>query len=247
MSQTVARAIAILEYVSTSPRTQTEVAEKLGVHRSTALRLLETLTVSGLVRRWEDGRYGVGYRLAGLAQIALEQFDLAKIARPYLQELCEISTHTVHLAVLERDRIVYADKLEPPRSIRLYSQIGQAVCLHTAGVSKAILAFQREERVRDILMSCEFERYTDTTITNLDGFLRQLDVTRARGWAVDDGEFEDYVNCVAMPVRTASGDVLAAVSVTALKARADLEQLKSILPQLDHAVTAISKEFGWRE
>ncbi|MDV3124230.1 IclR family transcriptional regulator [Mycobacterium sp. 21AC1] len=247
MSQTVARAIEILEYVSTTPRTQTEVAKHLGVHRSTALRLLETLTTSGLVRRWDNGRYGVGYRLAGLAALALEQFDLAKITRPHLQELCEISTHTVHLAVLERDRIVYADKVEPPRSIRLYSQIGQPVCFHTAGVSKAILAYQPENRVRSMLAGHEFERHTDTTITDLEEFVAQLRTTRDNGFAVDDGEFEDYVNCIAMPIRDATGEVLAAVSVTALKARADLESLTRLLPDLGRAVTTISKELGWRQ
>jgi len=246
MSQTVARAIEILEFVSIKPRTPSEVGKHLDVHRSTALRLLETLTESSITRRHPDGRYGVGYRLAGLAQLALEQFDLTPITRPFLAELCEITTHTVHLAVLERNRIVYADKLEPPKSVRLYSQIGQAVTLNTAGVSKAILAFQNAELVHRLLATCDFARHTATTITTQAGFLDQLEIVRQRGWAVDDGEFEDYVNCVAMPVRDSSGQVMAAVSVTALKARADLSDLELLLPALADTTTSISRELGWK-
>ncbi|WP_028923284.1 IclR family transcriptional regulator [Pseudonocardia acaciae] len=246
MSQTVARAIEILEYVCIEPRTQSDVAQMLGVHRSTALRLLETLAERGLVRRRGDGRYGVGYRLAGMAQQALDQFDLAQVARPCLTELCRATTHTVHLAVLERDQIVYADKLEPPRSVRLYSQIGLPVSLHTAGVSKAILALLPADRVEAMLAHCTFERHTDTTITDRAAFLAELDAVRERGWSVDDGEFEDYVNCIAMPVRDATGEVMAAVSVTSLKARADLTALEPLLPQLRAVTSTISHELGWR-
>ncbi|MDI5972308.1 IclR family transcriptional regulator [Streptomyces sp. SL13] len=246
MSQTVARAIEILEFVSQEPRNPADVARHLDVHRSTALRLLETLTESALTRRHADGRYGVGYRLAGLAQLALEQFDLSHVARPHLARLCERSTHTVHLAVLDGDRVIYADKLEPPRSVRLYSQVGLPVALHAAGVAKAILAFRSPATTERLLRGCRFEPHTGTTLTDRDAYLAQLADVRARGWAVDDGEFEDYVNCVAMPIRDASGEVTAAVSVTALKARAGLPELHQLLPALGEAASAISKELGWK-
>lgn len=247
MSQTVARAIEILELVSAQPRTQSEVAELLGVHRSTALRLLETLAESGLVRRGDHGRYAVGYRLAGLAHLAIDQFEVASLAHAHLAELSEISGHTVHLAVLERDRIVYADKIDPPRSIRLYSQIGHAVCLHTAGVSKAILAYCDDDVVDRLIAGHDFERHTDSTITSRAAFLNELGRVRERGYAADDGEFEDYVNCIAMPVRDHTGEVTAAVSVTSLKARADLEQLLLLLPALRNTTDTLSNELGWKQ
>lgn len=246
MSQTVARAIEILEFVSIEPRTPTEVGKHLDVHRSTALRLLETLTESAITRRHPDGRYGVGYRLAGLAQLAIEQFDLTAVTRPFLARLAATTTHTVHMAVLEGDRIVYADKLEPPQSVRLFSQIGQAVTLTTAGVSKAILAYHSAEQVQRILTTAHFARYTATSITTKAAFLDQLEIVRQRGWAVDDGELEDYVNCIAMPVRDSSGQVIAAVSLTALKARATMADLELLLPALTDTTTSLSKELGWK-
>lgn len=247
MSQTVRRAIDILEFVARRPRTQTEVGEHLGVHRSTALRILESLTEGGLARRLPDGRYAVGHRLAGLAHLALEQFGLKDVAGEHLRLLGERCGHTVHLAALEGERIVYVDKVDPVDGVRLYSQIGRPVTLHTAGVAKAILAYVPRERADALLADCDFAPHTSTTITSPDAYRKALAEARARGWAVDDGEYEDFVNCVAVPVRDSSGEIVAAASVTALKARADLGALESdVLPDLMTTADTISKELGWR-
>ncbi|WP_338699119.1 IclR family transcriptional regulator [Streptomyces sp. Q6] len=247
MSQTVRRAIDILEFVARKPRTQTEVGEHLGVHRSTALRILESLTDGGLARRLPDGRYAVGHRLAGLAQLALEQFGLKDIAQERLRALGERCGHTVHLAALEGGQILYVDKIDPVDGVRLYAQIGRPVRPHTAAVAKAILAHIPRAQAAELLATCDFKAYTATTITSPDRFGTVLDETRARGFAVDDGEYEDYVNCLAVPVRDSGGDVVAAVSVTALKARADLAALEAdVLPDLLSTAATISKELGWR-
>jgi DNA-binding IclR family transcriptional regulator len=246
VSQSIHRAAEVLEFVGVRPRTQAEVAEHLAVHRSTALRILATLTECGLARRREDGRYGVGYRLAGLAQLAIEQFDLAGVARPHLRGLGEQCGHTIHLAALADHGIVYAEKIDQPGMVRLYSQVGQKVSLHTAGVAKAILAFQPDGVVEAMLATTDFARYTDTTITSREQYRAELARVAERGWSVDDGEHEGFVNCVAMPVRDASGRVSAAVSITALKAKATLDDLGLLLPRLSEATTTISEELGWR-
>jgi DNA-binding IclR family transcriptional regulator len=247
MSQSIHRAAEILELVSVEPRTQSEVAQHLGVHRSTAMRMLQALTETGLTRRHADGRYGVGYRLSGLALTAREQFDLANIARPTLAELGKECRYTLHLAALDGDRIVYIDKIEQPGMVRLYSQIGQPVVLHTAGVSKAILAYQPREIVDRMLVGQEYTPYTDTTITSRAAFDDELERTRVRGWAIDDAEYESFVNCIAMPVRDASNDVIAAVSITALKESAGLSALQDWQGRLSEVVQTISYDIGWRE
>ncbi|WP_026820564.1 IclR family transcriptional regulator [Arthrobacter castelli] len=246
MSQSIQRAADILEFVSIRPRTPSEVAEHLQVHRSTALRMLQTLSETGLARRRNDGLYGVGYRLTGLAHVAQEQFDLAAVAKPHLAALGESCSHTIHLAELQGRSIAYVDKIEQPGMVRLYSQIGQPVVLHTSGVSKAILAHQSAAVVDAMLESCSFESYTDATITSPDAFRRELDHVRDQGWAVDAGEYEDYVNCIAMPLHDAGGAVFASASITSLKARADLDELQQLAPRLKEVTTSISKEIGWR-
>ena len=246
MAQTVERAIEIIEFTSAAPRSLTEVAEHLGVHRSTAFRLLRTLTDGGLTRQREDGRYGVGYRLAGLAELAYKQFDLRNLAHDHLVTLSEASGHTVHLAAIEGDGIVYVDKIDQIGGFGHYSQIGKPVRLHTAAVGKAILSQQSEDVISAMILRCDFERFTESTISTPEALRSELQVARARGWAIDDGEMEVYLNCIAAPIRQSSGVAVAAVSVTALKAKADLARLESeVLPQLLLTTAAISKELGW--
>lgn len=244
-SNGIQRAFEMLEFVCVQPRSQSEVAAHFDIYRSTAMRTLDSLVETGLARRHADGRYGAGYRLAGLAQLALEQFDLSQIARPFLEELAGECQHTIHLAALDGRSIVYADKIDQPGMVRLYSQIGQAVTLHTAGVSKAILAYQNADVVAEVLASADFVPKTQNTITSLEAFQAELQTVLRQGYAVDDAEFEDFINCVAMPIRDSTNQVVAAVSITALKARADLHQLRLLLPRLTEITTLISKELGW--
>lgn len=247
MAQSVQRAIDVPELVSLRPCTVSHVVGARGVHQTTALRLLQTLADGGLARRRENGRYGVGYRLAGLAALALEQSDLRAVARPHLKQLGDACSYTVDLSALGGGGIVNVDKVEPVRGPRLSSQIGRPAYLHTAGVRKAVLAHQSDSRLRDELLArCAFERYTSTTITSREAFLRDLPATLDREWPTDDRELEDYATCLGAPVRDSTGAVTAAVSVTALRAGTELAALQDLVPRLLDAVGAISKELGWR-
>lgn len=246
MSQSIARAAGILEVLAAGPQSQSAVAVALGVHRSTALRLLEALSESGLVRRGEDQRYRLGYRLQGLAASAEEQFELKAAARPHLAALQQATGITVHFGALEGSVIRYVDKVEPARAVRLYSQIGSPVILHTAGISKAILAFQDSTTLEQLLHGHVYEQFTPTSITGRTGLDRELEQVRERGYAVDNSEHESFIGCIAVPVRSHDGAVRCAVSLTELTARATVPALKSHLGRLTTAADAISKELGWK-
>jgi len=247
VSQTVGRAIDILEFCSDRPRDLKDIADILGVHRTTAMRLVQTLITAGFLRKDDSGRYGVGFRLAGLAQSALEQFDLRALVHPHIIDLSERLGHTVQFAVPEAPHLVYVDKIEPPNSITLNTKIGGFVVVHTAGVSKAILAFLPGPQRDRILETASFEKFTENTITTKDEFLDVLEDVRKNGWAADRGEYESFSNCVAAPVRGHTGAVAGAISITAFKERADLDALKLLLPELLETTHAISAELGWRE
>lgn len=247
MSQTVERAIGVLELISESPRHPADVAASLGVHRTTALRLLQDLCQGGLARKREDGSFAVGYRLAGLAQSALEQFDLRTIAHSHLLELGRKLRLTVHIATVEDGRVFYVDKVDPQGGVRLYSQIGKPVVLHTSGVGKVILAYMSAEERAHVLDGYSYERFTDATVTTADDFAAQLREIREHGWAADDGEYEPYINCVAVPVRDGTGAVRTALSVTALKAQKDLARLQELLPTIRTTARTISRALGWTQ
>jgi DNA-binding IclR family transcriptional regulator len=244
MSQTVSRAIDVLEFCSDRPRRLQEIADRFGVHRTTALRLIQALSAGGFVRKDEYGCYGVGFRLVGLAESALRQFDLRSVVRPHIVALSRRVGNTVQFAVPQEDRIVYVDKEEPAGSIHLDTRIGGFVVLHTAGVSKAILANLEPKRREAFLAGTAFERFTDHTITSRAEFEQRLDTVRAEGWAYDDGEYEEISNCIAAPVWDHAGRPAGSISITTLKPQTDLAGLKEFLPALLETTAAISTELG---
>jgi DNA-binding IclR family transcriptional regulator len=246
MTQTVSRAIEILEFCSIRPRELKEIAAELAVHRTTAMRLVQTLTAGGFVRRDERGRYGVGFRLASLAKPALDQFDLRTVAHPHIAELSEQLGHTIQFAVPQGDRIIYVDKIEPPQAISLNTRIGGFAVIHTAGVSKVILANLDPKQRDAIIGRANFEKFTPTTITSKKALLACLEAVRKQGWSTDDGEYETISNCIAAPVLNHENKLAGGISVTAFRDKADLNRLRELLPNLLMTTTAISKELDWR-
>ncbi|OUZ11606.1 IclR family transcriptional regulator [Aeromicrobium sp. PE09-221] len=246
MSQTVSRAITIMKFIAPEPRSLGEVAQRLDVHKSTALRLLQTLEHGGFARQLSDGRYTVGFAIIPLAQHALDQIDVRSIAHTHLQRLAAQEGHTVHLAQLIGDEIIYVDKVEGSGTVAMGSRIGLPAEGHTAGVAKVILAHLDDLTLEKVIGQLSFRRYTSSTIVTPGAFQHELERIRRRGWAEDDGEKEDYINCVALPVPDASGQVRLGMSVTALRVKAPLAELRERIPEFRRVAAAISRDLGWK-
>lgn len=246
MSQTVARAIDIVGFISSAPRTLGEVAEHLDVHKSTALRLLQTLDEGGFTRHLPNGKYSIGFGLIALAQQSMDQIEIRSIAHPHLQNLAEQFGHTVHLGQYMDDQVVYVDKVEGRGTVAMGSRIGLTAEAHTAGVAKVVLAYLDEAARDRAFKKVTFRRYTPTTILTPTALNTELDLTRERGWAEDDGEKEDYINCVALPIFDSRGTAGFGMSVTTLRAVAPLDQLRDRIPEFRQVALAISRELGWK-
>jgi len=245
MSQSADRAIEIVEFIAEKPQTLTQVALHLEVHKSTALRLLQTLEERGFARRDPTGCYTVGFRMIAVAQQALDNLDIYNVAHQQLMVLRAEMGHTLHLAQLVGTEVIYVDKVEGRGAVRMYSKVGGTAIVHTSGVGKAIVAHLEEPLRQQVLDTLDFRRYTATTIRTAKRFGEELARTGERGWAEDDGEFEEVINCVAVPVRNSRGLVRNAISLTALRALAPLEVLRESVPRLIDIAQAISEEFGW--
>jgi len=246
MSQTVERALRILGLISSSPKSLTQVAEKIGVHKSTALRLLQTLEKADTVRKDSAGKYVLGFGLIPLAESAINQIDTRGIAHPFLEELASEIGHTVHLAQLIDKRVIYVDKVDGGRTAAMGSRIGLPADLHSAAVAKVILAFMHEVHLSPMLDSISFNRYTPTTICSRRDLQIELAKSYQRGWAEDNGEKEDYINCIAIPVFDSSQRVSLGISVTALSAVAGLDSLRNMIPRVAVTGAAISTQLGWK-
>lgn len=245
MSQSLDRALTIVSLCAERPRTLDELASHLDIHRSTAFRLIQTMEKRGFMRRGDESAWHIGPELTGMVMRTLDAVPLRSVAQPHLLDLSRELGHTLHLAELSGPGIVYVDKVEGRGSVRMLSWVGAPVVVHTAGVAKAILAFIRPAVRDSILADVRFERYTDTTITDRDTYLTQLELVRQRGWAHDEGELEAYLNCVAVPVLDNNGHARASVSITALRDIEPLTQLQSHIPLLQEAAHHIALGMGW--
>jgi DNA-binding IclR family transcriptional regulator len=227
--------------------TLTEAAQLLGVHKSTALRILQTLESERFVRKTGAGSYVPGSGLVELSEHALGSMDVRQFAATYLRRLQRETGHTVHLAQLTGDEIIYIDKVDSHAfdAVKLPSRIGGAVSIYASAVGKVILAYLPQEERDRLLSDVVFERYTDTTFADRDSLEAELAGVRERGWATDNGEHDAYVVCVGAPIRDSRGQVVAAVSITAIDVIATLEQLKANLPLVLNTATLISKELGY--
>jgi DNA-binding IclR family transcriptional regulator len=246
VSQTIQRAIELIRRSAEHPLSLTEAAEVLGVHKSTALRILQTLESARFVRKTGAGTYVFGSGLIELSELALGSMDLRQFAAAHLRRLQRETGHTVHLAQLTGDEIIYIDKVDSPSfdAVKLPSRVGRAVSIYASAVGKVILAFlPREERDR-LLSHVVFERHTGTTFADRASLELELIQVRERGWATDNGEHDAYVMCVAAPIRDSRGQVIAAVSITAIEVIATLAQLEARLPLLLDTAVLISAELG---
>lgn len=243
MSQSVTRAAAILSALAAEPSAVNALAEQFGIHRSTMFRELQSLEQVGFVRRQSDGRYAVGMQLAVLGGAALEQLDLRGAAFAQLRRLHRIVGNTVHLGALIGDEIVYVDKVEDAAGVRMYSRVGAAVLPYCSGIGKAILAELPADRRDAVLAGCNWHPYTAHTLTTRAALDADLALTARRGWAFDDGEFEDFVACVAVPIVTSAG-VVGALSLTALRVAQNRAQLEQRVPMLRETAAEISRQLG---
>lgn len=243
MSHSVRRAALIVDAIAEHPRSVADLATEFGLHRSTMFRELQTLEDVGYVRRRSDGTYVLAFRLISLAQTALENLDLRAAASRHLRSLHEVVGNTLHVAALIDDTIVYVDKVEDRGGVRMYSRIGSRVLPNCTGVGKAILAGLDESRRDAVLAGVDWTAHTPRTLTTRAALDAELDVISERGWAVDDSEFEDFVNCVAVPIRSVTG-VIGALSLTAIRMVQDLDDLAVRIPLLERTAALIARDAG---
>ncbi|WP_203143733.1 IclR family transcriptional regulator [Marinobacter mangrovi] len=242
------KAIQVLETVCDNPEAIrfTDLVARLGLPKSTAHRLLTTLLDHGLVRYdREDQRYSPGYRLLSMAQRTWERLDIPKVARDHMQRLLHEAGETVHLAAVDGHEIIYIDKLESPKTIRLYSAIGKRGPMYCTGVGKAILAYLPEQQQEDVIAHTEFVRHTAHTIPDARALRQALADIRVRGCALDMEEHEEGVRCVAAPIFNFRGEVVAGISVTSLASRMSTTRLQDLQSLLLEVARDISRELGY--
>src|ERR1700722_9464906 len=245
--QALDRAFAVLDLLAASntPLGLAEIADALGLHKSTAHRFLMVLERHRMVERAQAGKFRLGLRLCDLGSRAIEQFDLRERAQLHLKTLVAEVEETAHLCILEKTHMVYIDKQEPERSIRMISRVGASSPIHCTAVGKAILATMPRSRVEELLPELHLERFTRRPMTSREALLKELERTSRRGYAVDDEEREEGVRCAGVAILDGRGEAVAAVSISGPSFRVTMQKIPHIADRLMTCVKGIQQDLGY--
>jgi len=193
----------------------TEISEKFGLYKSNVHNILSTFKMMGYLEQDElSGKYKLGIQIFNLGYALRDTFSIAKICLPFMQELANKSKQRVYLAIPYGTEIYYLEATYPIESVTLMRSVfGMKADYYCTGLGKAMLMHMPDDFI-DLIFDGNIKKHTDNTITDTSIFKKDLEVTRQRGYAVDDMEHEFGIKCVAIPIMGVDGKVLAAISIS---------------------------------
>jgi IclR family acetate operon transcriptional repressor len=238
--QSVARVFELLEIVADNGGEMqiSEIAAHTGLPLPTIHRLVRTMVDRGYMRQMPNRRYALGPRLIRLGEVAGGM--LASWARPLLTDLVDQLDESANLAVLDGDMVTYVAQVPSRHAMRLFTEVGRRVRPHCTGVGKALLSQLPDEAVRALLARTGTPALTPRTITDPDELMVEIVRIRSLGYAMDEGEQEIGVRCIAAPVPNPS--LRMAVSVSGPAARMTDELIARARPLLAHVTRLIAAE-----
>ncbi len=217
------RALSLLWRIADHPEEAnglSELTEHLGVDKSSAFRLLSTLMKYGLVRQ-EEGIKGfrLGYGIFYLAAALRDQLKITEVCSPILKRLALATGENSHLAVRAGLKAVFIDRERAASTIAANTNIGDTEELYCTAVGRCLICRMTAGELGKLFEGVNLVRYTDRTIADLDMLARELAIVAARGYAVDDGEYEPNVVCLAAPVYNFERKVEASLGISGPRER----------------------------
>jgi DNA-binding IclR family transcriptional regulator len=215
--QVIQRMARLLDAIAAEPGPASLklLSAETGLHPSTAFRILASLAEEGYVERDQAGRYRLGVRLLQLAARVRARVDVRREAAEVMAWLRDQLGETVNLAVREGDEVVYVERVIPSRMMRVEQVIGSRAPLHVTAVGKLMLAEAGAEACSAYAERTGLPAFTRNTITDASRLAQATRDAQERGFALDDEEAELGVGCIGVPVRDASGEMVAGLSVSA--------------------------------
>jgi IclR family transcriptional regulator, acetate operon repressor len=243
--QSVDRALLILEQLSKGPSSVTELGDALGLHKSTAFRLLATLEQRGFVTQEADrGKYRLGRMLVHLAAAVRLDLDLIQLARPICERLSLTTQETVNIAVLEKHEVVNIDQVIGSSGVVSINWVGRrnpVVCTSTGKVLLAFLPEVERQRITKKLEPC-----TEHSIQDLNVLSQQLQDIRQTGYGYTLEELELGLNAVAAPIWSFKGEAIASLCVSGPSYRVSKERIAELGELTKQAGLEVSERLGYK-
>lgn len=244
--QSLGRGLKLLDYVVSANKEVElgELAEFLGIEKSSAHRLMATLIAYGYILQDSQKRYVPGPAIMELASKLSNRLGVHDIAGSYLNELAENTGETAHLAVLGRDGIILTNSVASNHTLAVTSRVGESEPLHCTALGKAIICEMGEEAIKAAIGN-KLKKYTDNTIGSVTAFMKEIRQVSLDRLAKDDEEFRAGVKCLAAPVRNFGGDVVAAIGISGPKDRLNDVQFEEMGKLVRKTGINLSKRLGF--
>lgn len=220
-----------------------DLARLLGIPITTVLRIMITLQLEGLVRK-VDGRFELGPVLIQLGTAALTGTEIRELALPVLERLTAATDETAHLAIPCDNRALIVAVQDSPHPLRAASRPGYLAELNCSSTGKIFLAYLYAARLDEVLTSADLVRRTPHTLTSLTALTREMTLTRKRGYSLDNEEYHPGVRCLAAPVYSSDGTVVAAIGITAATLRFPKERIPETAAKVAFAAAELSRLLG---
>ena len=238
---TLAKGLMVLEALADAPvgRGVTELSRQLSLTKSNTFRLLQSLSVLGYVRADANRRYCATMKVWQLGQHVVDNLGLPELAAPQLRALSAETGETIYLAVPDGLSVIYIDKIESIKPIRSWNPKGGSAPMHCVGTGKALLAANYEilrPQIKDHLI-----RYTDRTITKISQLDDDMAATRARGYAIDTGEYRERIWSFGASIELPNGDAVAALGVSVPDVNLPKGRAQDICARVSAAATEVSQ------
>ncbi|MBP6506494.1 MAG: IclR family transcriptional regulator [Opitutaceae bacterium] len=223
-----------------------DLARDLKIPVTTTLRIMTTLCLEGFARK-VDGRFELGPVLIQLGNAALAGTEIRDLALPLLQKLTGVTDETSHLAIPCDDRALIVAVQDSPHPLRAASRPGFLAELHCSSTGKVFLAWLHRQRIAEIITGNPPTQRTPLTLTTLAAIKKEAELTRKRGFSLDDEEFNPGVRCLAAPVFGSDGNVVAAVGITAATVRFTEKRIPEMAAKVRGVADELSRLMGYTE
>jgi IclR family pca regulon transcriptional regulator len=252
-SRSLERGLAILACFTSSRPTLgiADIADDLGMSRSTTHRYVITLVALGYLEQGASRKYRLGLKVTDLGMAALNSTGLREHAHEYLEELRQRTSYTIGLAVLDGAEVLYVDRARSFRRVRdqvdLDLHPGSRLPTYCTAMGKVLLANLPDGKQSELLSDMTLTKHGPNTITSKKTLLQELHTVLNEDFAVNDEELAADVYAIAAPVRNEARDVVAALDLSAAASMISLEELVDALgPHLVSTADSISARLGYR-
>lgn len=241
------KAIAIIETLAeqTEPIGVSQICKMLDMPKTSTFFILNTLEAHGYIKKDDVGGYELGTQLLHLGLQLLNRIDIRAIAKEPMEQLLSETKFTVHLAIYDKGEAMYVEKMESNAFVQFSTYIGQKLPLHASGVGKAMAAYLDPAQLDQIIEEKGLTKKTENTFVHKREFLENLELVRKLGYAVEDEEGEYGIRCIGAPIFDHSGQVEAAISITAIRNNLSVQEIPTVGKKVVVAANKISKAIGY--